>query len=452
MAVEHDRSAMDLNPSPVGWEAELLDAPPTSLHAMSSLVERFSERLGGFTDDEMEAAKEPHPHAFYWDGAGLFPVGEVSVIGAPGREGKTRAMFCLVSAFVQGLRPVGMCPLAPGVAVIYSAEDSREQYARLALAHTSRLGAEARATVLNQVLVPDLMAEGMAPFATLVGINGHQPTEGLAVDVVIAALLERMNDPLPPRLLVFETASTLSEAEEDNRSFRILIRALRKIARATQTAVVLVHHTSQAAASNLPDLNIATSDIRGGTALVNNARQALMLVNLGSPEDPFPENDARTVLRERAAPGATGRVTVLVCLDSSKSLPPPPIFFHWNYTPYGPALSLQNVPRDLEGCGWRKVLQMVRGERAERRSSAKDEASKANMLLVVQAVRGLAAEKKPPTARAVSMALGRSPTWATQYLDKAVKERQLVVKRERVPRAPEPTNVYRPADSTEAVA
>lgn len=443
----------DREPYPDRWGDGLLEEPPTSPASAErlSLVERLTERLSGFTDADLENAKAPHPHAFQSEDAGLFPIGEVSVIGAPGREGKTRALFCLVAAFVQSLRPVGMAPAMEGRAVIYSAEDSREQYARLALAHSSRLGTEHRAMVLDRILVPDLMAEGMEAFATLVGVDGHKPIEGLAVDAVIAALTDRMGDPIPPRLLVFETASTLSEAEEDNRAFRVLIRALRKIARMTQTAVVLVHHTSQAAAANLPDLNIATSDIRGGTALVNNARQALMIVNLGSPDDPFPENDARTVLRERAAPHAAGRVTVLVCLDSSKSLPPPPIFFHWNSTAYGPALSLLTVPRDMEGATWRKVLQMVRGERAERRNSAKDEARAESLRLAVRIVHDLVAKGQQPTARAVSVAAGRSSTWAKPYLDAAVDSGDLTARNERVPRVRGSVTVYRPAHSTGGV-
>jgi hypothetical protein len=156
------------------------------------------------------------------------------------------------------------------------------------------------------------------------------PMPSGTVAAIIEAVRPLLDGPVPPGLLVFETASTLSEAEETNVGFRVLIQALRRIARALQLPVVLSHHVSQASLANLADLNLSTADIRGGTALVNNARQTALLVNLGSAGDPFPDTDARTLLRRLACPAVADRVTALVCLDSSKGVTPPPMFFRWD--------------------------------------------------------------------------------------------------------------------------
>lgn len=271
-----------------------------------SLVDRFAERLVGFSEEELEAAKEPHPHAFQHEECGLFPIGEVSVIAAPGREGKTFATIALAVSYVLGTKVVGLKPQPDRCVIVYSAEDDRPQYARKVLARCSQLGQEDAARVRARIVVPDLQAPGMEAFQTIVAVSDRAPAESFAVDVVIDALRSRMDDPVPPGLVVFETASTLSEADEDNKSFKVLIRALRRIARSLKVAVVLVHHTSQAASSNLPDLNLSVADIRGATALAYNSRQNFLLVSLGSEAEPFPENDARTVLRSMVAPTPAG--------------------------------------------------------------------------------------------------------------------------------------------------
>src|SRR5690606_29915825 len=257
-----------------------------------------------------------------------------------------------------------------------------------------------------------------------------------------------MERPLPPGLIVFETASTLSDAEEDNRSFKAMIKALRRIARELKVAVVLVHHTSQQAASNLPDLNLSVSDIRGATALAFNARQCFLLVNLGSEEDPLPDSDARAVLRSMVAPSAGGRVTALICLDSSKAMDPPPVFFKWGVTPAGPALRSLAIPSSLQGVRWRKLQQMLRGERADRKQEAKEEARSATMRQVVQLVARLESQGRQPTATAISVAANRSPGWSKPYLDYAVEAGELVQSMERVLRAKGACAVYRLPDSS----
>lgn len=433
-----------------GWRNDTFrthDLDPAPWSEPTSLVERLARQLVPFSDEELEDAREPHPHAFQDGETGLLPVGEVTVVAGAGREGKTAVMFSLAVDYVLGIRLAGMAPPLDRSVLVYSSEDDRAQYARRLGAHFSRLGALDRQRMRERVIVPDLSAEGMECFATLLQMVDRELVESVAVAAIIETLRPRMSEPVPPGLLIFETASTLSDADEDNRSFRALVLALRRVARSLKVSVVIVHHTSQQAASSLPELNLRVADIRGGTALAFNTRQCLMVVNLGSMDDPFPEQDMRTRLRDFAIPAFEGRVSALVCLDSSKGMDPPPIFFRWETTPCGPGLRVVPVPPAIEGLRWRRLLARLRAERAEERREAKNDAKEAAIAEVVRQVRILSAQGRQPTVRAVSDAAGRSPTWAKPYLEAAVSHGALSCTRERVPRVRDRVDVYRPVDA-----
>lgn len=431
-----------------------LSASPDSVRSIQSargpsLVDSVADQLTPLSEEDLERAKLPDPHAFEGDGTGLFPVGEVTVIGSPGREGKTSTLVALSIAYCLG-RSVAGCAPSHGVGVvIYSAEDSRKQFARKLLAQTARMTTGDAALARERIRIPDLEAPGLRDFRQLVTVVDRTPIASAMVDSLIQAMRRLTDEPHPPGLIFFETASTLTDADEDNRGHRALIAALQRIARELSVAAVLIHHTSQAAASNLPDLTISTGDIRGATALVANARQCFLLVNLGSEEEPFPDGDARTVLRRAVAPATPERMASLVCLDSSKCQDPPPVFFRWHATPYGPALAEHCIPSDLAGKRWRKLQEVIRGRRAEMRQEAKDEGRRGLVSQVVRLVSKLREDGKQATARAVSSAAGRSATWAAPYLQEAVHAGLLTSREEKVERRRDPATVYYPNDSTE---
>ena len=417
-----------------------------------SLVDTIAALLVPMTDAELEASREPHPHVFQTGERGLFPLREVSVIGARGREGKTTVVVGAAVAVAIAHSLARLNPPTNRSVVIYSAEDDRRQYARKIAAQVSLLGANQAAMVKRRIIVPELDSQEMASVRALVSVADRNPiTTGTDV-ALIEAITPLMQSEAPPILLVFETASTLSEAEEDNAGYRTLVICLKRVARALNVAVVLVHHTSQAADNNLADLSISTADIRGGTVLVYNSRQNLMLVNLGSDADPFPDGDARTVLRRMVAGNEDGRITALVTLDSSKGMDPAPAFFRWVQTDFGPAAVEQEAPPTLAGKPWRKVREMVMAERGNQRTEAKSNAQGASVTSVVNIVAKLHGQGKQPTARAVSIAAGKSPTWATPYLESATDEGLLVSGKEPIPRRKDGATVYRPADSTAVAA
>jgi len=405
--------------------------------ALSSAMEPFSAQ-------ELDDALAPHPHAFSAGEAGLFPIGEVSVVAAQGREGKTYSLVAIAAAYVRGKRLAGLAPAPDRLAIIYSAEDDRRQYARKVAAlrwvHGDAGGPD---SWCSRIVVPDLGEGGLTEWRELVRIVDRRPTKAPAVNALVAALAPRMADPVPPGLLIFETASTLSEADEDNAGLKTLVGALKQIARELGVAVVLVHHTSQAASSNLATLSIGISDIRGATALVYNARQCFLLVNLGSDDDPFGDNDARTILRKMVAPHETARISALICLDSSKARDPAPIFMRWRGTPdFGPALEEITPPSDIAGQRWRKVLATLNEWRAEARADAKATETAAKVREVTEAVRKLQDEGKPASAKAVSLACGRSKEWATPYLERAVEQQALITSAVRLPHTKSETTIY----------
>lgn len=416
------------------------------------LADTIAALLTPMTDAELEASRVPHPHVFQTGARGLFPEREVSVVAAPMRTGKTVVVAGTVTAAVIGHSLGRLHGPENRSAVIYSAEDDRKQYARMIAAQVSLLGPVQADMVKHRILVPDLDSEEMAPFRALITVADRRPIPTGTDTALIEAITPLMQSEAPPILLVFETASTLSQADEDNVAYSVLVACLKRVARALNVAVVLVHHTSQAANNNLPDLNISAMDIRGGTALVSNSRQNLMVVNLGSDDDPFPDGDARTVLRRMAAPHEDGRITALITLDSSKGMDPAPVFFRWVQTDYGPAAVEQEAPPTIAGKSWRKVREMMQAERGNQRTEAKANTQGANVTAVVTLVGKLQAQGKQPTARAVSTAAGKSPGWASPYLKTAAEDGLLVSTMESVPRTRGEQLVYRPVDSSEVAA
>lgn len=343
-------------------------------------TERLAAQLKPWSKEELDAAKDPHPHVFRGYERAMFPLREVTVLGARGREGKTTILVALATAIAIEHSLAGLRPMEGRSVVIYSAEDDRAQLARKVAAQRAMVAPSQIDQLMKRVIVPDLEAPGMEPLRRLVtAVHGGVPMSTGAEAAIIEAIRPLMRGEHPPALLMFETAATLTETDEDNRAFSVLVGQLKAIARALEVAVGLTHHTSQVSDATLADLSINATAIRGGTALIYNSRQNLLLVNLGSESDPFPENDARTVLRELVAPGCTDRTTALLSFDTSKAADPAPIWFRWAQTEYDPAAVELDPPEHLDGMAWRRVREMVVAERASRKNEAKAEREDATL-------------------------------------------------------------------------
>lgn len=415
-------------------------APPTLLAELEAACVPFSL-------EELAASAIPHPHAFMSaDGRrGLFPEGEVSIVAAPGREGKTSGVIALVKHYALGTPLADMCPAEVRSALIYSAEDDRSQYARKLEAQRLYLPPDDGERLRNNVLVPELHGANLAAYREIVKVTNRQLERGAIVEPLIQHINALKSRECPVGLVVFETASTISDAEEDNAGLRFLVGTLKHIAKMTGVAVVLTHHTNQESGDALANLELHEKAIRGGTALVNNARQTHLVVNLGSSSDPFADGDARTLLRRLVAPGETERVTAMVCLSSSKSADPAPLFMRWSDTEHhGPRLLAIQPPKEVAGKSWLSVRKMLSGAREAAKADKKAEVGNANMRQVVEAVCALAEAGEQPTTSKISAKCGRNPGWAKPYLAMATELGEIVRSTEQVPRARGYVDVYRP--------
>ena len=304
-------------------------------------------------------------------GRALWPVGEVSVVAAAGRAGKTLTLVSMILNAMVG-EPIGDLrpPTSDGVTVIYSSEDDVQDYSRFLAGQQAarRWSDERMADVLQRLRIPELHGDRARPLRTLLtqGLD-RMPMATATVDYIIDACRD-----LHVQVLVLETLSKLVEVEENNLGLKRFVAAAERIAEALGCAVVLVHHVSQASLPSLRELDLTTSAIRGGTALPDDARQTATIVNLGSRCEPVGDaDDARTRLREMAFPGAAvpddERVGVFVTLDSSKSARPRPIFLRWVTTDWGPApLVTESKAGEVAHQSWEQLVQYVRAGKAPR--------------------------------------------------------------------------------------
>lgn len=414
----------------------------------ASLVELLRASCKPFSVAELEAAQGPLPHLYHDGTHGLLPMGRVTVLASPGRAGKSLCAVGLAVQYALGLKIGDMEPIKGyGPVIIYSAEDERPDYARAVRSATSNLGREDFARARAQIIAPDLFADGMDELRSLVKCEARQPrVNALAVDVIYATLKE-----MRPALVIFETASRLSDAEEDNAGLKALVAAAERIARQLECAALIIHHFSQAGMGTLKDLSFDVGAIRGMTALVNNSRQNAILLNLGSDDVPFSETDPRAVLKDMVAPGHAERMSLWVTLDSSKSAAPPPMLFAWTPPDPVPAAHITDVAAVYRSWSWPKLRAAVMARKADAKASRKAEDVDAKVETCVKAALQIEAAGRHPTAAAVSAAVGYNPTWARPYLTTAVDRGLLARRSERVPHVKGETLVYHaPGHSMEA--
>ncbi|MFT3806088.1 AAA family ATPase [Arenimonas sp.] len=412
-----------------------------------TLADEIAELMRKRTPSDLEAAKKPHPHLFRLGDSAAFPRAEVSILAGPGREGKTSAIIAIAVNGALGL-DLGNQPCEHGAfsTIIVSAEDSVEQYDAKLEAQLRKLSPKDQRTVLDNVRIIDLESIKRRVGPLVLVQHGEVMRNVALVDSLIDAAQRPLDGnsidgewDAPLGWMVLETVSTLSDAAEDNVGLRVFADAAKQIARSLGIAVSLAHHTSQASALNLSTLNVSQADIRGGTALIGNTRQTWLLVNLGSEDDPFGEKDARTHLRQMIAPGIRSRISALICLDSSKSLDPPPVFFAWDHT----RQEAITPPAEYRGMHWRKLHRQIGSYRAEAADEVRTVKQQDDVRKVVAVVERLESEGRQPTVRAVSDACGRSPAWARRPLVDAVYQGDLQVVDEAVPHTRGLTPVYR---------
>lgn len=209
---------------------------------------------------------DPPPPVYAWEG--LIPSGHVTLVAAHGGVGKTTLMLML-SVSVAAERPLFGIPTSPGGVVFFSGEDGAGRM-RYQLRYICRqLGVSATALaerlfILDATDDPTLFAEVMTA--------GRR--EGITTATYDA--LREFLAGKDVRLLVIDNASDVFDASEIERAkVRGLMRALARIAREFDLAVVLLAHVDKGTSRGE---RAGTEAYTGSTAWHNSARSRLAVL------------------------------------------------------------------------------------------------------------------------------------------------------------------------------
>lgn len=203
-----------------------------------------------------------------WLAQRLLLRGDVTVLAATGAAGKSITQLTIAAHYAVG-KDFGPYRLArqgtPIRTLMYNAEDDRlEQSRRLAaVCHIYNL--DYNAVRANIAFMDDSQQELL-----LVAKAQHiLATNSAALEYLKEAVLTDSID-----LIMLDPLVNLHTASEnDNSDMRYMIGVLRRLARDTNTAVFVAHHTGKGGKQDKGDADA----IRGAGAIVNSARIAIML-------------------------------------------------------------------------------------------------------------------------------------------------------------------------------
>ena len=201
--------------------------------------------------------------------------GFVSVLVAPGGAGKSALMMVEAVAMVTGreLLP-GDRPVQPLCVWLHNAEDpANEQLRRLAavMAHHNVTHAD----LGNRLILTS--GRDLPLRLARMGKDGPELVPGAVEFLSETALANKVD------VLVLDPLGAMhSLPENSNEAMNLLAGALREIADRTGAAIVLLHHTSKAAASDMDAAGAGAS--RGASAMTDAARVVRQIVRMTSQE------------------------------------------------------------------------------------------------------------------------------------------------------------------------
>jgi hypothetical protein len=225
----------------------------------------------------------------------MFPLAKPSLLFGPTGVGKSGLLSQVAFSLAAGADTLWGMPLLEGggPVLVYSAEDSLDDWARKAAAALVDGQVDVERAIQRLHIIDK--TEGVARLSEVVTVRSGEvetvtrrearPTDEQNFLIEVARELRAV-------AVIEETASRLVD-DEDNANFSALQSATGRIARETGAAVILTHHaTKQASKENDPSLEAA----RGGGALVANARNAVALYEAQPDEvkqyaDRFPAGD-----------------------------------------------------------------------------------------------------------------------------------------------------------------
>lgn len=256
----------------------------------------------------LEAAQEPEPlfaPASVFEGLpvpsrkwlieDLIPDRTVTMLGGDGGTGKSLLALQLAIACAAARRWIGYEIARPGMAMMLSAEDDRDELHIRMNDVLEREGVEFAA--LDNLLIRSLAGEDTL-LATL-----DRKTNAL-VPTPLYARLDREMSRAKPRLLILDTLADLHSGEENNRGHaRQFIGMLRHLAITHECAVVLLAHPSLTGMSS-------GSGLSGSTAWNGSVRSRLYFERV--MEDGIePDKNLRRLVTKKSNYGPAGGEIVL---------------------------------------------------------------------------------------------------------------------------------------------
>lgn len=215
-------------------------------------------------------------------GAGLFPLGGVSVVASPGGMMKTSVAISILLHLASGQPWAGLA-INKASGLLLALEDDKDETTRRLIA-TARAqidpsnldGIEARVSVA-----------GLSGIDARLTINtfGSSERTGVAAQIIGAAKALVESSGYPVRLIVVDH-SRLAIGGDANDSGHVteLTRALAHIAKETGAAVVLLCHSPKATVNPNRTGDYTAADVLGSGAFVDNARFACVLTTLTDDE------------------------------------------------------------------------------------------------------------------------------------------------------------------------
>ena len=282
-----------------------------------------------------ELAEPRKPITWVW--ANRIPLKKVTVLAGAGGTGKSTLLVGLMVARATRRSFLGVATL-PGMSAFVSAEDEVPDYLRRfdawrSVTPTLDLDAVSKSFGILPLLGTDTRIV-RAKFGT------YEVAYEVVDDLIAKATVKGVT------MIVLETASRFG-AGESNEASAALVSACERLAKGTGAAVVIVTHSGKDAARNRRQDQYAA---RGGSALVDNARSALVLTS------PFEKKEKKKyptdVEEEEDEEKEDDNRLILTARKVNDSAPVPDIMIEKVSTPYGLTLrafsNVRQSPAELE--------------------------------------------------------------------------------------------------------
>lgn len=259
------------------------DRPLITIRSIMSIARRSGYRplateFNGslWVQGDISGYMENAPSLVPWAFDGCIPRGKVTLLAGAGGSSKS---FLTLTLALQLAAQVELGPFVPtldgGKALLLVAEEDKDDVHRRVhtIANARMYNAEQRSNILSNVgVVP---VRGL-DWRLLYHDDAGDVQETERVDYIIDEV-KALGD---VRFLVFDPLVAFNGANEnDNAEMSRLMFTLDRIASETGAAVVVVHHVSKG--GQVTSMNDASQAVvRGASALVDNARSAILLTRL----------------------------------------------------------------------------------------------------------------------------------------------------------------------------